>query len=324
MPSRIHPGKFYALPQAPQQFKQLIMVAGFDRYFQIAPCFRDEDARADRSPGEFYQLDLEMSFVTQQDVFDAVEPVIRGVFEEFGNGKPVTPKFPLIPYAEALRKYGTDKPDLRNPIEMQDVSEAFRGSGFKIFANILANDPKGAVWAIPAPKGGNRAFCDRMNSWAQGEGQPGLGYIFWREGEEGGAGPLAKNIGPERTKQIADQLKLGVGDACFFVAGKPKDFVKFAGPRAHQGRRRARPDRQGPLRVLLDRRLPDVRVERGGEEDRLLAQPVLDAEPGRRGIPRARSPRTRTRSSPSRRSSTTSSATASSCRPAPSVITAPR
>ena len=229
VPSRIHPGKFYALPQAPQQFKQLIMVAGFDRYFQIAPCFRDEDARADRSPGEFYQLDLEMSFVTQQDVFDAVEPVIRGVFEEFAKGKAVTPKFPLIPYAEALSKYGTDKPDLRNPIVMQDVSEAFRGSGFKIFANILANDSAGRVWAIPAPKGGNRAFCDRMNSWAQGEGQPGLGYIFWREGEEGGAGPLAKNIGPERTKQIADQMKLSVGDACFFVAGKPKDFVKFAG-----------------------------------------------------------------------------------------------
>jgi len=230
VPSRLHPGKFYALPQAPQQFKQLIMVAGFDRYFQIAPCFRDEDARADRSPGEFYQLDLEMSFVTQQDVFDAVEPVIRGVFEEFANGKPVTPKFPLIPYAEALRKYGTDKPDLRNPIVMQDVSGAFRGSGFKIFANILNSDASAQVWAIPAPKGGNRAFCDRMNAWAQSEGQPGLGYIFWREGEEGGAGPLAKNIGPERTKKIADQLKLGVGNAVFFVAGKPKDFVKFAGP----------------------------------------------------------------------------------------------
>ena len=230
VPSRLHPGKFYALPQAPQQFKQLIMVAGFDRYFQIAPCFRDEDARADRSPGEFYQLDLEMSFVTQQDVFDAVEPVIRGVFEEFANGKPVTPKFPLIPYAEAMRCYGTDKPDLRNPLKMQNVTEVFRGSGFKIFANMLAQDPKNEVWAIPGPKGGNRAFCDRMNAWAQGEGQPGLGYIFWREGEEGGAGPLAKNIGPERTKKIADQLKLGVGDAVFFVAGKPKDFVKFAGP----------------------------------------------------------------------------------------------
>jgi aspartyl-tRNA synthetase len=229
VPARLHPGKFYALPQAPQQFKQLIMVAGFDRYFQIAPCFRDEDARADRSPGEFYQLDLEMSFVTQQDVFDAVEPVIRGVFEEFANGKSVTKTFPLIPFAEALRKYGTDKPDLRNPIEMQSVSDAFRGSGFKIFANILANNPNAEVWAVPAKTGGNRAFCDRMNSWAQGEGQPGLGYIFWREGEEGGAGPLAKNIGPERTKLIADQLKLGVGDACFFIAGKPKDFVKFAG-----------------------------------------------------------------------------------------------
>jgi len=229
VPSRIHPGKFYALPQAPQQFKQLLMVAGFDRYFQIAPCFRDEDARADRSPGEFYQLDLEMSFVTQDDVFNAVEPVMRGVFEEFANGKSVTQKFPMIPYAEAITKYGSDKPDLRNPIVMQDVSEAFRGSGFKIFANILAGDSKAQVWAIPAPGGGNRAFADRMNSWAQGEGQPGLGYIFWREGEEGGAGPLAKNIGPERTKQIADQLGLKVGDACFFVAGLPKNFYKFAG-----------------------------------------------------------------------------------------------
>ncbi|MEA2952344.1 MAG: aspartyl-tRNA synthetase [Alphaproteobacteria bacterium] len=230
VPSRIHPGKFYALPQAPQQFKQLLMIAGFDRYFQIAPCFRDEDARADRSPGEFYQLDVEMSFVTQDDVFAAVEPVLRGVFEEFSNGKPVTPKFPMIPYATALRDYGTDKPDLRNPIKMQNVSEAFRGSGFKIFANMLAGDPKVEVWAIPAPTGGNRAFCDRMNSWAQGEGQPGLGYIFWREGEEGAAGPLAKNIGPERTTAIRDQLKLGIGDAAFFLAGKPENFVKFAGP----------------------------------------------------------------------------------------------
>jgi aspartyl-tRNA synthetase len=229
VPSRLHPGKFYALPQAPQQFKQLIMVSGFDRYFQIAPCFRDEDARADRSPGEFYQLDLEMSFVTQQDVFDAVEPVLRGVFEEFGGGKRVTQKFPLIPFAEAMKKYGSDKPDLRNPIEMADVSEHFRGSGFKVFANILANDKAAQVWAIPAKGGGNRAFCDRMNDWAKGEGQPGLGYIFWRENEEGGAGPLAKNIGPERTGAIRDQLGLSVGDACFFVAGKPKDFAKFAG-----------------------------------------------------------------------------------------------
>src|SRR5947209_11630815 len=192
VPSRVHPGKFYALPQAPQMFKQLIMVAGFDRYFQIAPCFRDEDARADRSTGEFYQLDLEMSFVTQQDVFAAIEPVMRGVFEEFAEGKPVTQKFPLIPYAAAIRAYGTDKPDLRNPIRMQNVTEHFRGSGFKVFAGMIAANPAVEVWAIPAPKGGNRAFCDRMNSWAQGEGQPGLGYIFWREGEEGGAGPLAK------------------------------------------------------------------------------------------------------------------------------------
>jgi len=229
VPSRLHPGKFYALPQAPQQFKQLIMISGFDRYFQIAPCFRDEDARADRSPGEFYQLDIEMSFVTQDDVFAAVEPVLRGVFEEFAGGKPVTQKFPRITFADALRQYGSDKPDLRNPIRMADVSAHFRGSGFKVFANILANDSKAEVWAIPAPGGGNRAFCDRMNSWAQGEGQPGLGYIFWRDGEEGGAGPLAKNIGPERTTAIRDQLGLKVGDAVFFVAGVPKHFIKFAG-----------------------------------------------------------------------------------------------
>ncbi len=230
VPSRLHPGKFYALPQAPQQFKQLVMISGFDRYFQIAPCFRDEDARADRSPGEFYQLDIEMSFVTQDDVFGAVEPVLRGVFEEFGDGKPVTPKFPRIPYGEALRSYGSDKPDLRNPIRMQDVTAHFRGSGFKVFAGMIASDPAVEVWAIPAPKGGNRAFCDRMNSWAQGEGQAGLGYIFWRDGEENGAGPLAKNIGVERTEGIRNQLGLNVGDAVFFVAGKPRDFIKFAGP----------------------------------------------------------------------------------------------
>ena len=232
VPSRIHPGKFYALPQAPQQFKQLIMVSGFDRYFQIAPCFRDEDARADRSPGEFYQLDLEMSFVTQQDVFDAVEPVMRGVFEEFSGGKPVTPKFPLIPYKEAFEKYGTDKPDLRNPIVMQDVSDTFRGSGFKIFAKILETSAKAAVWAIPAPTGGSRAFCDRMNSWAQGEGQPGLGYIFFAldNGAVVGRGPVANNLGPERTEGLRKQLGLKDGDAVFFVAGEPGNFVKFAGP----------------------------------------------------------------------------------------------
>ena len=227
VPSRIHPGKFYALPQAPQQYKQLLMMSGFDRYFQIAPCFRDEDPRADRLPGEFYQLDLEMSFVEQNDVFAAVEPVITGVFEEFAKGKPVTKNWPRIPFAEALRKYGSDKPDLRNPILMQDVSEHFRGSGFKVFARML-EDPKNQVWAIPGAGGGSRAFCDRMNSWAQGEGQPGLGYIMWREGGEG-AGPLANNIGPERTAAIRDALGLKEGDAAFFVAGDPDKFWKFSG-----------------------------------------------------------------------------------------------
>ncbi|MCG5236001.1 aspartate--tRNA ligase [Xanthobacter oligotrophicus] len=227
VPSRLHPGKFYALPQAPQQYKQLIMMSGFDRYFQIAPCFRDEDPRADRLPGEFYQLDLEMSFVEQEDIFAAVEPVITGVFEQFAQGKPVTQKWPRIPYAESLRKYGTDKPDLRNPLVMQNVSDHFRGSGFKVFARMLEVE-KNQVWAIPAPGGGSRAFCDRMNSWAQGEGQPGLGYIMWREGGEG-AGPLANNIGPERTEAIRAQLDLKAGDAAFFVAGDPDKFVKFAG-----------------------------------------------------------------------------------------------
>lgn len=227
VPSRIHPGKFYALPQAPQQYKQLLMMSGFDRYFQIAPCFRDEDPRADRLPGEFYQLDLEMSFVTQDDVFAAMEPVITGVFEDFAKGKPVTKNWPRIPFAEALRKYGTDKPDLRNPLVMQEVSEHFRGSGFKVFARML-EDPTNQVWAIPGPGGGSRAFCDRMNSWAQGEGQPGLGYIMWREGGEG-AGPLANNIGPERTAAIRAQLGLKDGDAAFFVAGDPAKFWKFAG-----------------------------------------------------------------------------------------------
>ncbi len=228
VPSRVHPGTFYALPQSPQQFKQLLMVSGFDRYFQIAPCFRDEDLRADRSL-EFYQLDVEMSFVTQEDVFAAMEPVLHGVFEEFAGGKTVTPyPFPRIPYREAMQKYGSDKPDLRNPLVMQDVSEPFRGGGFGVFARMLES-PKAAIWAIPAPGGGSRAFCDRMNSWAQSEGQPGLGYIFWREGEEGGAGPIAKNLGPERTEAIREQLGLKVGDAAFFVGGDPKVFTKFAG-----------------------------------------------------------------------------------------------
>ncbi len=231
VPSRIHPGTFYALPQAPQQYKQLLMVAGFDRYFQIAPCFRDEDPRADRLPGEFYQLDVEMSFVTQEDVWNTMGPLMTEVFEKFTGGKPVTKDWPRIPYDVAMRKYGSDKPDLRNPIVMEAVSEHFAGSGFKVFANILTNDPKAEVWAIPARTGGSRAFCDRMNSWAQGEGQPGLGYVFWRkEGDNlEGAGPIAKNIGPERTEAIRQQLGLVDGDACFFVAGDPKKFASFAG-----------------------------------------------------------------------------------------------
>ncbi|HLP69108.1 MAG TPA: aspartate--tRNA ligase, partial [Rhizobium sp.] len=231
VPSRIHQGKFFALPQAPQQYKQLLMVAGLDRYFQIAPCFRDEDPRADRLPGEFYQLDLEMSFVTQEDVWTTMEPVMRGVFEQFADGKPVTQEFPRIPYDEAIRKYGSDKPDLRNPIVMEAVTEHFAGSGFKVFANMIASNPKVEVWAIPVKTGGSRAFCDRMNGWAQSQGQPGLGYIFWRQ--EGavleGAGPLAKNIGEERTEAIRTQLGLDEGDACFFVAGEPAKFYKFAG-----------------------------------------------------------------------------------------------
>ena len=234
VPSRMHPGKFYALPQAPQQFKQLIMMAGFDRYFQIAPCFRDEDARADRSPGEFYQLDVEMSFVTQDDVFDAIEPVLIGVFEEFSGSMTVDKVVPKIPYMDALRKYGSDKPDLRIPIEMTDVSHIFKKSGFKIFADILEKSATGRdwsekaeVWAIPAPKGGSRAFCDRMNSWAQGEGQPGLGYIFFKDG--GGMGPIAKNIGDDKVQELKSELMFEDEDAVFFVCGVPSNFYDFAG-----------------------------------------------------------------------------------------------
>ncbi|MEL0437545.1 aspartate--tRNA ligase [Phycobacter sp. K97] len=311
VPSRLHPGKFYALPQAPQQFKQLMMVSGFDKYFQIAPCFRDEDPRADRSPADFYQLDMEMSFVTQQDVFDTIQPVMQGVFEEFGGGRKVDSEWPQISYKDAAKWYGTDKPDLRNPIKMQDCSEHFRGSGFAIFAKLLEQEGT-EVRAIPAPTGGSRKFCDRMNKFAQGEGLPGMGYIFWREknlqedvkkaaeeldvlmnlansdavlvdmddddfmkfheviqnfidkhkdasnelqaavveleeaqnsknalaafavyakhfsGMEA-AGPLAKNIGPERTEAIRQQLGLGVGDAAFFLGGKPKAFEAVAG-----------------------------------------------------------------------------------------------
>ncbi len=298
VPSRLHPGKFYALPQAPQQFKQLIQVAGFDRYFQIAPCFRDEDPRADRSPTDFYQLDLEMSFVTQDDVFAAVQPVLQGLFEEFGKGRKVHADWPRIAYRDSLKWYGSDKPDLRNPVKMQDVSEHFRGSGFAIFARLLEQEGN-EVRAIPAPKGGSRKFADRMNAYAQKEGLPGMGYIFWREigakvtaeeaerrfteldalepkqykdiawqiwyqdapkegywGEvfdaladavQAGdhqresklrsiiasgvepAGPLAKNIGPERTEDIRRQLGLNLGDAAFFLGGKPETFEGIAG-----------------------------------------------------------------------------------------------
>ncbi len=232
VPSRLHPGKFYALPQAPQQFKQLIMVAGFDRYFQIAPCFRDEDPRADRSPTDFYQLDIEMSFVEQEDVFAAVQPVVQGIFEEFAPGKKVYSDWTKIAYRDSLKWYGSDKPDLRNPIKMQDVSEHFAGSGFAIFAKLL-EQPGNEVRAIPAPTGGSRKFCDRMNAFAQKEGLPGMGYIFWREAEDGSgieaAGPLAKNIGPERTEAIRQQLGLGLGDAAFFLGGKPETFEAISG-----------------------------------------------------------------------------------------------
>ncbi|HBZ45041.1 MAG TPA: aspartate--tRNA ligase [Maritimibacter sp.] len=294
VPSRLHPGRFYALPQAPQLFKQLIMVSGFDKYFQIAPCFRDEDPRADRSPTDFYQLDMEMSFVEQQDIFDTIQPVVQGVFEEFGGGRKVDTEWEQISYKDSALWYGTDKPDLRNPIKMQVVSEHFRGSGFAIFAKLLEQDGT-EIRAIPAPTGGSRKFCDRMNKFAQQEGLPGMGYIFWRSKEtaeeerkmvqairakhfgnepsaaaelirswaleaeakkyadqvaqylqdgetdrakllfEGyfgdfeAAGPLAKNIGPERTEAIRQQLGLGVGDAAFFLGGKPDQFERVAG-----------------------------------------------------------------------------------------------
>ena len=230
VPSRLHPGKFYALPQAPQQFKQLLMVSGFDKYFQIAPCFRDEDPRADRSPTDFYQLDVEMSFVEQEDVFRTIQPVIQGVFEEFGEEKVVDTSWEKIPYKTSMILYGTDKPDLRNPLRMQIVSEHFQDSGFEIFSKILKQEGT-EIRAIPAPSGGSRKFCDRMNAFAQKEGLPGMGYIFWRdvEGVVEAAGPLAKNIGAERTEAIRIQLNLGVGDAAFFLAGKPTSFEAVAG-----------------------------------------------------------------------------------------------
>lgn len=229
VPSRVHPGQFYALPQAPQMFKQMLMVAGFDRYFQIAPCFRDEDARADRSPGEFYQLDLEMSFVTQEDVFQALEPVLAGVFEEFANGKSVTPagEFPRIPYKESMLKYGSDKPDLRNPIIIQDVSDHFKGSGFGLFDKITASG--GTVRAFVAPEAGknSRKFFDDMNNWARGEGFAGLGYINMKEGAAGG--PIAKNHGEEGTAKLLADLGCGPDDGVFFAAGKEADAAKLAG-----------------------------------------------------------------------------------------------
>lgn len=228
VPSRLHPGQFYALPQAPQQFKQLLMVSGFDRYFQIAPCFRDEDARADRSPGEFYQLDLEMAYVTQEDVFSALEPMLHGVFEEFADGKTVSPyPFVRIPYGDAMLKYGSDKPDLRNPIVISDVTDVFRGSDFKVFAGLIE---KGfVVRAIPAPGAGNnpRSFFDKMNSWAQGEGQAGLGYIMFKD--DGPAGPIAKNLSDDRIARLCDVAGVKVGDGVFFACGKEKDAATFAG-----------------------------------------------------------------------------------------------
>ena len=224
VPARLHPGKFYALPQAPQQFKQLIMVSGFDRYFQIAACFRDEDSRADRSPGEFYQLDLEMSFVEQQDVFAAVEPVVKGVFEEFSD-KVVDPDFVHIPYADSMLKYGNDKPDLRIPFEISDVTDIFAGSGFSIFAK---NIEKGAVVrAVPGPNCGSRSVADRMNSWAQGEGAPGMGYIIYGEGEA--RGPVAKAIGAEKAEEIKQRLGLKDGDAAFFACAPASEAASLAG-----------------------------------------------------------------------------------------------
>ena len=224
VPSRLHPGKFYALPQAPQQFKQLIMVSGFDRYFQIAPCFRDEDSRADRSPGEFYQLDLEMSFVEQDDVFAAVEPVIGGVFEEFTDQEVITP-FRRITFADAMLKYGTDKPDLRIPIEISDVTETFRGSGFSIFANAIE---KGAVVrAVPGPGCGSRSVADRMNAWAQGEGAPGMGYIIFGEGEA--RGPVAKALGEDKALALKAELGLADGDAVFFACAAEAEAASLAG-----------------------------------------------------------------------------------------------
>jgi aspartyl-tRNA synthetase len=228
VPSRVHPGKFYALPQAPQMFKQLLMVAGFDRYFQIAPCFRDEDARADRSPGEFYQLDFEMSFVTQDDVFAAIEPVLHGVFEEFAKSRAVTPApFPRIPYRESMLKYGSDKPDLRNPLLVHDVTEHFRTSGFGLFERIVGDGGVVRVVAAPNTAEKSRKYFDEMNEWARGEGHVGLGYVTRKGGEFGG--PIAKNHGEEGMAAIYEQLGLGPDDGLFFAAGKELQAAKLAG-----------------------------------------------------------------------------------------------
>jgi aspartyl-tRNA synthetase len=322
VPSRMHPGKFYALPQAPQQFKQLIQVAGFDRYFQIAPCFRDEDARADRSPGEFYQLDVEMSFVTQEDVFGAIEPVLRDVFEEFADGKRVTGEFPRIAYADAMLSYGVDKPDLRNPLRIVDVTDAFAREEvtFNAFKNVIKAG--GVVRAIPAPGAASepRSFFDKLNEWARGEGAAGLGYVVFgdEDGRLQGKGPIAKFIPDDVLAAIAMRAGVGAGDAVFFAAGRGGKAAALAG----KARVRIGDElicRQGPVRLLLDYRFPDVRVVGGGETDRLLPQ---SRSPCRTSSTRPFSPSTRptvTRSSASRPSSTTSCATASSCRPAPSA-----
>ena len=234
VPSRLNRGKFYALPQAPQQFKQLIMMGGFDKYFQIAPCFRDEDPRSDRSPTDFYQLDIEMSFVNQDDVFDTVKPVIERIFKKYSQKK-VESHWPRITYKDSMLWYGTDKPDLRNPIKMKKVCEYFKDAGFAVFSNILKNEGS-EIRAIPAPGGGSRNFCDRMNNFAQKEGLPGMGYIFWREadGEIDAAGPLAKNIGFEKSEMIRESLGLKVGDAAFFLGGEPKNFEAFSAKARNQ------------------------------------------------------------------------------------------
>ncbi|PLX30497.1 MAG: aspartate--tRNA ligase [Alphaproteobacteria bacterium] len=227
VPSRLHPGKFYALPQAPQQFKQLLMISGFDRYFQIAPCFRDEDARADRSPGEFYQLDMEMSFVTQDDVFNALEPVLYKIFTEFSDKKASPYPFRRISYHDALLKYGSDKPDLRNPLLIGDVTDAFRGSGFSVFAKLI--DSGSVVHAIPAPATASqpRRFFDQLNAWARDHGKPGLGYITFEDAET--KGPIAKHLDEMRLNQIKSSLNVGSGDSVFFVCDKPGAISEFAG-----------------------------------------------------------------------------------------------